>query len=104
MTRTCDCPHGFPLCCCAEGSTGVTLLLASRHASAIAGWPTRHLDPDAVRAHLERMKTARRARKPRIPLGTRPPAAPPPPPDCVPCRQKGATPPSDEDVLTVSNP
>lgn len=86
-TRDCDCPHGFPLCTCAEGLGGAVLLYRSRTASAIAGWPSAQLDPAEVSAHGARMAAAARARKPRLPLGT---PAPKPPADCGPCQQRTA--------------
>jgi len=84
MTRTCACPHGFPLCCCALGVAGDELLDRSRLASDHAGWPG-PLEADLVVVHDARMDRAkrqaaeraeavrrRRAAKPRVPLGTRP--------------------------------
>lgn len=102
QTRDCDCDHGFPLCCCALGYTGETLLYESRIASSIAGWPTRQYDEAAVAEHNARMEAARaaaeqeqqqdppapvmaRADKPRIPLGTRLGG-----PDCGPCQEAKA--------------
>lgn len=94
-TRDCDCPHPFPCCTCALGYTGESLLYHSRLASAIVGWPTLQIDQDALAEHNERMRLAReereaieefnvqarRAAKPRVPLGTKLGG-----PDCVPCR------------------
>jgi hypothetical protein len=85
MPRACACDHGFPLCCCLEGARGGELLRRSRLASAAAGWPG-PLEADRVAAHEARIRgaaTARRAAKPRVPLGARPA----PPADCA--RPKG---------------
>lgn len=83
QNRRCRCSHGFPLCCChVPGLAGADLLHASRLASSIAGWPSGRLDPDAVREHEERVRAAvaaRRAAKPRVPLGVRQRDLPPVP-------------------------
>jgi hypothetical protein len=78
--RTCACDHGFPLCCCALGLVGEALLNCSRLASAVAGWPGRDLDPEAVEAHYRRMTLAqeRRAGKPWVALGVDQHRIPPP--------------------------
>jgi hypothetical protein len=49
MTRSCACPHGFPLCACAEGLHGTALLDRSRRLSSLAGWPARVDPADAAR-------------------------------------------------------
>ncbi len=37
--RTCDCPHGFPICAHGLPPDGELILFESRRLSAIAGWP-----------------------------------------------------------------
>lgn len=39
-TRTCDCPHPYPVCVCAEGHQGAALVRRSKFASSLAGWPS----------------------------------------------------------------
>ena len=57
--RTCDCPHPYPVCACAEGHRGRALLDRSKFASSLAGWP----------GPLDRPPSVARAEKPRVPLG-----------------------------------
>ena len=106
-TRDCECDHPFPFCCCAIGYTGETLAYHSRVASAIIGWPTLDYDAEAVAEHNAKMAearslqgygispypsqaendaAARRAAKPRIPLGVKIGSA-----ECVPCRQASSS-------------
>jgi hypothetical protein len=51
--RTCDCPHDFPLCACAEGLRGDALRDRSRWLSALAGWPARVDPAEAKRVMAE---------------------------------------------------
>jgi hypothetical protein len=59
-TRSCSCPHGFPLCACFEGLTGVALLDRSRWLSALAGWPARVDPAEAARVIAEQGRPAAR--------------------------------------------
>lgn len=61
--RACACNHPYPLCACAEGWRGHELLRRSKWLSSLAGWP------GPVTA--ESAAAARRAVKPRVPLGVR---------------------------------
>jgi hypothetical protein len=56
IERTCDCPHHFPLCACAEGLRGSALRDRSRWLSALAGWPARVDPAEAKRVIAEHMR------------------------------------------------
>lgn len=95
-TRNCDCPHAFPFCACHLGYTGASLEYHARLASAIIGWPSTAYDEDALVEHNERVanakanvEAARKAIKPRVPLGVD--QATIPPPACIPCRDRAAS-------------
>lgn len=81
-TRSCTCPHRFPLCGCHEGLTGHALNRRSNQLSAPTGWPSPRLDAKVIEAHqavvaearrqqAQDAAQARRAAKPRVPLGVK---------------------------------
>jgi hypothetical protein len=57
-TRSCACPHGFPLCACFEGLTGPALVDRSRWLSSLAGWPARVDPAEAARVIVEHGRPA----------------------------------------------